>query len=225
MTDEDVLGAICRWIEKGRALSVTLENLAAQLGCGVPDLVEPIASLVAGGLVDDWPTAPKGPSVALSVATCKMQGLNFEEPRPRIRQSGRVFTEADLPAVDLRARSGLRAMDQIEDPKAVDPSEGDLDEDLDPLPKGMTKKASQRADYLHARPPKPRVLLGQRLQWPVPGQRGTNSTGPCVGCRDDRRRWEYCLVCDLYEPVDMLKDKSWKACRRDRLFARERRVS
>lgn len=208
LDEETVLGHL---IDLAREVGPAFTWAAFQKATGLEmEAVDPsLSKLMQCDIVHWWDDPDHGASLVLGAGLCAKLGIDFPEPRRPKRRKTRTISETDLPYRSLSEAAPF-CLDRVPDPSAIDPylatAEGEGVEYGD---------GADRADYLTDRPPYPRVLLGERLQWPVAGQETvlpTIRTGKCAGCRGRRLSpVTYCLVCDRYGYMSRLGSTRQKA--------------
>ena len=182
--------------------SVPVVWLAEQIGVAPERLRDSFFRLMSHDLIDTWIDEKKRPCAAFTPFGVQTLGIVYRERKQKRRASYFDITEADLWQLSEHERCGIKRMDDVADPGY---------ELHGPRPDGMTPGQMVRwdaSDYSGGKIPAPTVLLGERLQWPVPGQAtetGANiATGPCAGCGDHPRDWEFCLICFRYPMAELI---------------------
>lgn len=205
---EGVLGAVCELARDGWGPVLPLRALADRLDCLLVELASPLAELAGRGMVEPWESAPGGARVALTPWLCEQIHVSLDEPATPRRHAGTLtVAETDLPGLADSGVAEVWRLDELADPSAADPVQVAIEEEA---AYGYAWEPN-RADYEADRPPRPRVLYGERLHWPVPGQDGTfqptiATSNICPGCHSRRiLRVGYCLICDRYGAWDALK--------------------
>ena len=179
--------------------SVPVMWIAEKIGVAPERLRDTIFRLISQDLVESWVDERRRPCLSFTPFAVQTLGIVYRERKLKRRADSWAITEADLWTLTDYERSGITSMDDVE----AAGYELHLPEHPDMLQWTDNQRwRAKRADYLAHKIPAPTVLLGERLQWPVPGQEtetGVNiATGPCAGCGGHPRDWEFCLICFRY---------------------------
>jgi hypothetical protein len=185
--EERLLSEVARQARRGH-FAPRVRSLGSRLRLSERRLLELAQALCDQDQLVLWATPVGGGGVAVTLTAMAMHslGITFHD-RTQRHAAGREVLESELGddvSLDQVAESSdaspLTALMRIEDAARIG-----------------ARVEGYRADYSVDHYPRPLLFLGQRLQWPVPGQLGTIATGPCAGCLDKTLSTvTYCLICD-----------------------------
>ena len=231
-SDPDPRPALVQLLIRWRSATPLVQVLADHLGRDVEPVWDEILELQGLGWVETWPDHPAGPTVMLSSRAADQAGLRLScdasrwlrprDPDETSIEPRRVdFVATDLdqnpgePGIletlpDPRGLTGPEALQALEEADRL--GREILDRWTDPdetSPVVLDHRPDNRELWDLAgsgRPriflPDPKVLLGERLPWPVrptPGE-------PCRGCGSGPlSRSRYCLVCDRSGIDDLIQ--------------------
>jgi hypothetical protein len=173
-------------LTRGGSAVIPLTDLPGLLGVSPDEAVTAVAAWVDSGDVELWPDLPGGPCVVLSSRAAELLGLVLAEDgddlkwvtatsgggaRPKQPRRTRETNETAF----VRPGSDRGWIDNLPDPRAVDPSE------VEDMPAKMRTVG------------KPSVILGIGVAWPV----APDARGGCGVCHGSKLRpGRYCAWCD-----------------------------
>jgi hypothetical protein len=189
--EERILRTLAAAATRGR-LALKLSSLAIALGLTADALAAACTSLERQGLAIVWHRRAGRDYLVLTPVSLERLGVEVDPRHRRVLRRPGTVGSADLEAGAVK---GLFGLDDLADPRPVDVVA--IAERASELAEGKRRPRGHDDVYSSDAHPWPRVLLGERLQWPVAGQNGTIRTGPCEGCKGERLDVvEYCIVCD-----------------------------
>lgn len=198
-TDDEVK-RLCVAIRLSGQRAPWVDRLADKLGLAGDALEAVIVRAFDGGEVEPW--EHEGDRLTLTALSAERLGVGLTDDgerwmrlakvgrTPRVKLPSGTITEADLSAHD-ETNDWVGYLSPLQRVTDDQPSAHENVIDREDAERLGRRYSGRGRPPIGLDVPMPKVLLGERLQWPVEGR-------PCQSCRGRLRPWEYCLVCDAF---------------------------